>query len=100
MTLDALKRKLIAAARAQRPSESVPFGFERRVMNRLLAATVPDASLLWARGLWRAAAGCVGLVLLLGTLTLFVLHTATPAEDLSQAFENTLLAGVNQDMEQ
>ena len=52
---------------------------------------------LWARALWRAAAPCVAIMLLLGAWSLFAPRGSAPASDLSQALEQTLLAAVDQD---
>ena len=56
MNLAELERKLIAAARANPPSDRVPYAFEKRIMARLAARPVADGWALWARALWRAAA--------------------------------------------
>jgi hypothetical protein len=69
MNLETLRRKLVAAARANPPSEATPYAFEKRVMARLAEMRVEDAWLLWGRGLWRAAGGCVALAILLGGLS-------------------------------
>ena len=90
-----LHRKLIAVARANPPGDQVPYAFEKRVA-ALLAAR-PLRENLWIYGLWRAAVSCVAITLLLGTWAAF--QPATPAvtgDDLSQNFENTLLAAVDQ----
>ena len=59
MNLDALHKKLIAAARANPPSDAVPYAFEKRVLARLASQPAADAWLFWGRALWRAAAACV-----------------------------------------
>ena len=46
--------------------------------------------------LWRAAAPCVAIALLLGAWSFFS-QSSAPANDLSQALEQTLLAAVDQD---
>jgi hypothetical protein len=97
MNLTQLERKLIAAARANSPSERVPYAFEKRILARLTARPIVDNWALWARALWRAAAACVAIMLLLGAWALFAPHTSTPATDLSQQLEKTLLAAVDQD---
>ena len=97
MNLAELERKLIAAARANPPSERVPYAFEKRIMARLAARPVADDWALWARALWRAAAPCVAIMLLLGAWSLLDPQGSTPASDLSQELENTLLAAVDQD---
>jgi|SRR5208282_2240351 len=93
-----LQNKLIAAARANPLSDHVPYAFEKRVM-ALLAARARSATEplgLWVRGLWQAAASCMVLALLLGAWAFFNPSAATKADDLSQNFESTLLASVDQ----
>jgi hypothetical protein len=95
MNLTELERKLLAAARSNRPSETVPYAFQTRIMARLRSAGVPDGWALWAGALWRASVPCVAIVVLLGAWTFFA--SQTPAQgDLSQDFENTVLAAANQ----
>ena len=97
MNLAQLERKLIAAARANPPSERVPYAFEKRILARLAARPMLDGWELWARALWRAAAPCVAIMLLLGAWSLSTPRGSTPANDLSQQLEQTLLAAVDQD---
>jgi hypothetical protein len=96
MHLNRLQQKLIAAARANPPAANVPYAFEKRVMALLRSAPVLDAGALWARALWRSAAGCLALALLLGVLT-HIAPAPAPSKDLSQEFEKTMLAAVDQD---
>ena len=97
MNLAELERKLIAAARANPPSDRVPYAFEKRILARLAARPVADGWALWARALWRAAAPCVAIMLLLGAWSFFDSQGSPPANDLSQDLEQTLLAAVDQD---
>jgi len=97
MNLAQLERKLIAAARANPPSSRVPYAFEKRIMAQLAARPALDDWALWGRALWRAAAPCVAIMLLLGAWSLFDLQGSTPTNDLSQQLEQTLLASVDQD---
>jgi hypothetical protein len=97
MNVDELQRKLIAAARNNPPSDRVPLAFEKRIMARLSARPVIDEWALWARALWRAATPCVAIMLLLAAWSFFAPSPAAPSNDLSQEFENTLLAAVDQD---
>jgi hypothetical protein len=97
MNLVEVERKLIAAARANPPSERVPYAFEKRIMARLAARPVMDDWALWARALWRAAAPCAALMLMLGAWSFFAPHTSGSAPDVSQALEQTLLAAVDQE---
>ena len=92
-----LHRKLIAVARANPPGDQVPYAFEKRVTALLAARALRENMSLWIYGLWRAAVSCVAITLLLGVWA--ALQPATPAvtgDDLSQNFENTLLAAVDQ----
>ena len=97
MNLARLEQKLIAAARANPPSDRVPYAFEKRIMAHLATRPVADDWALWARALWRAAASCVAIMLLLGAWSFFASQGGTPANDLSQDLEKTLLAAVDQD---
>ncbi len=97
MKLDGLQHKLIAAARANPPSDHVPLAFEKRIVARLTARLVPDEWALWARAMWRAAASCVAITLLFSAWTFLAPNHGAPANDLSQDFENTLLAAVGQE---
>jgi hypothetical protein len=96
MNLADLERKLIAAARANPPSERVPYTFEKRILALLAARSLEDNWGLWARALWRAVAPCVAIMLLLGAWSFFGPASAPP-NDLSQDLEQTLLAAVDQD---
>jgi hypothetical protein len=91
-----LERKLIAAARSKPPGDRVPYAFEKRVMALLQTTPVLDYRELWGRALWRAAVACLALMLFLGALSL-VTPRKTSSNDLSQDFENTMLASVSQD---
>ena len=97
MNLAELERKLIATARANPPSDRVPYAFEKRIMARLAARPVTDDWGFWARALWRAAAPCVAITLLLGAWSFFTPQSSTSANDVSQELEKTLLAAVDQD---
>jgi hypothetical protein len=95
MNVIELQKKLIAAARADAPSDQVPYAFEKRIM-ALIPKTAPtDGVALWVRGLWQAAASCAVIALLCGAWAFFNPASGT-GDDLSQNFENTLLASVDQ----
>ena len=96
MNIAELKKKLIAAARANVPGDQVPYAFEKRVSALLASRVAPQNLDGWVRGLWRAAVSCVAIALLCGAWSLFMPVTTTSATDLSQDFENTLLASVDQ----
>ena len=95
MNIADLQSKLIAAARRQAPDERVPYAFEKRITARLASRSVGDQWALWTRGLWRAAVPCVAVAMLFGAWMYFESVPANPG-DLSQDFENTLLASVDQ----
>jgi hypothetical protein len=91
-----LQKKLIAAARANPPGDGVPYAFEKRVMALLAARTASGNPVLWVRGLWRAAVSCLAIALMLGVWSFFNPVTGAGTGDLSQNFESTLLAAVDQ----
>lgn len=94
MNLDRLQKELLAAARANPPVDRVPLAFEQRVLAHLKSRPAPDLSALWARALWRAAVPCVALMAVLLAVSLLPANKPESAseQDLSQAFEQTLLA--------
>jgi hypothetical protein len=94
MDLDTLQRKLLAAARANPPDDRVPYAFEKRIVS--LASSRPPADFRHelARGLWRAAASCVGIMVLLCAWSLFEPFgfDSSAANELSPDLESTVLA--------
>jgi len=96
MNIAELHKKMLAAARANPPGDRVPYAFEKRVVALLAARTAADPLALWVRGLWRAAVSCVAIALLLGAWAFFNPAASSKTDDLSQNFENTLLASVDQ----
>lgn len=102
MNTEELRKKLLAAARVNPPSDHVPLAFEKRILANLAAKPAPDIAALWARALWRAAVPCVAVTVLFGAFSF--MPTSTPTnltneEDLSQTFEQTLLASSDQQEE-
>jgi len=97
MNITELHRKLIAAARSNPPSDSVPYAFEKRVMAHLCGKSVADAWAAWAAGLWRAAVPCVAITLVFSAWTFFAAGAAGVSNDLSQELDNTLLAAAVQE---
>ncbi|HZT22403.1 MAG TPA: hypothetical protein VFB55_05795 [Verrucomicrobiae bacterium] len=94
MNVDLLQKKLIAAARAGAPDGRVPFAFEKRIMALIIARTVGEEMARRVGIWWRAALSCAAVALLLG---LWMWLNPTPRnDDLSQNFEATLLASVDQ----
>jgi len=96
MNLAELHDKLIAAARRQKPDERVPYAFEKRITALIAARAVVDRWAVWSSGLWRAAISCAALTLVLGGALIYLTTTANNSKDLSQDFENTLLASADQ----
>jgi len=97
MNLAELQKKLIAAARTNVPVDHVPYAFEKRVTALLASRVAAENMNLWVRGLWRAAVSCVAITVLLGAwAVLNPAKAATAGDDLSQNFESTLLASVDQ----
>jgi anti-sigma-K factor RskA len=96
MNLVELQKKLIAAARANAPSGSVPYAFEKRITALLNSSAVAQKLDLWVHGLWRAAVSCAAIALVCGAFALFVPATNDANGDLSQNLTNTLLASVDQ----
>ena len=97
MNLAELQKKLTAAARLQKPDDRVPYAFEKRIMALIAERTAVARRVLWAQGLWRAAVSCVVVAVVCGAISLFSPETYDGGNDLSQDFENTLLASVDQD---
>ena len=96
MNFGELQRKLTNAARVQAPDDRVPYAFEKRIMALIAERDTVSGRLLWARALWRAAVSCVVLAAICGAVSFFMPTSADNANDLSQDFENTLLASVDQ----
>jgi|SRR5689334_127445 len=99
MKLIELEKKLIEVARANPPSDQVPFAFEKRIMALILSRPVHDVWAAWARALWYATAPCVAVMLLFSGWALSRPAPKTPSVDLAQQFDNTMLAAVDQDQD-
>lgn len=67
-------------------------------MARLAEAGVPDGWILWSRALWRAAIPCLLLVVFSGLWSSNSMNAADTVE-FSQQLENTVLAELNQNLE-
>jgi hypothetical protein len=85
-----LQKKLLAAARANPPSDDVPYAFEERIMSQLAAKSAPDFLAAWNRTLWQAAAPCIALTLLLGAWTRFAQGADRLPETLAADLESSL----------
>jgi hypothetical protein len=92
MNLAQLQEKLLAAARADRPSEHVPYAFEKRILARLATAPQPDAWTVWARLLWRAATPCLGFTAVLVGMAFFTGALQGTSVSLGEGLETTVYA--------
>ena len=95
MNENELQKKLIAAARAHTPSDHVPYAFEKRIIALIPTMKPTDSTAAWVRGLWQAAISCAAIAIVCGTWSFFNPSSNT-GDDLSQNFETTLLASVDQ----
>jgi len=95
MKLAELQQKLTAAARLQPPDERVPYAFEKRIMALIAERAAASGRVLWMRGFLRAAVSCLALALVCGAVSLFTPAAPDNGNDLSQDFENTLLASAD-----
>lgn len=96
MNLDTLHNKLIAAARLQTPGDEVPYAFEKRIMARLPGRVPGNLGASWIQALWRAAACSAALALLASVWTLLPIRGTSGSGDLSQDFETTVFAMVDE----
>ena len=94
MDLRKLQSKLLAAARANPPEEGMPYAFEKRVMANLATVRPVDEWVWWTQALWRGAAACVGVALLVSAWT-----TLPPSKDRAAKgavdLEETVFASVD-----
>ena len=97
MNLERLRCNLLAVARADHPSDRVPYSFEKRVIAHLKLRPAFDEWAFRSRVLWQAAAPCVGLMLLLIAWAWFTPASKTTSNELSLDLENTLLTVAEQE---
>jgi len=92
MNLEDLQKKLLAAARTNPPADQVPYAFEKRI-SALLKSRPEDPLSLWARALWRAAAPCAAVMLVLGIWSFVGQsgNTSSPTDDFEDQFVDTML---------
>lgn len=96
MNVDQLQKKLIAVARATPPNDHVPYAFERRIMARLADLPATDSWTAWAGMLWRAAAPCLGITLVLSVLTFTSGSLGKQEAPLGEALESTVYAALTE----
>ena len=90
MKLVDLEKKLISVARANPQSDRVPLAFEKRIMARLAEGAPVDVWALWSRLLWRAAAPCVGIMLILSAWTVVANRAGGTSDALAADLERTV----------
>lgn len=95
MNLAALQEKLLAVARERPPADHVPYAFEKRVMARLASAKPEDLWSMWGSALWRGAAACLTVAVLL-TVFAFAQEQASSATNLSQVYDSTVSTAADQ----
>ena len=98
MTLSALEKSLLAAARENLPSDQAPYAFEKRIMARLSASLAVDPWALWGRSLWRAALSCATIALVCGAWSVASFNLSD-SESFSQDLESAVYASVSQQVE-
>jgi hypothetical protein len=92
MTHTKLEAKLLAAARAHPPSAQVPYAFEKRIMARLAESPRVDAWAWWAGSLWRAAAPCLAVMVLVGVWSWNSDFAGSGADSLDEDLETAVYA--------
>jgi hypothetical protein len=76
----------VKIAREIPSDERVPYAFEKRIMAHLRAAPEVDVMALWARGLWRAAAPCLAVMVVASLVSIsFPADTQESEIDLESA---------------
>ena len=90
MKLDNLHQKLIAAARAEQPSDRVPYAFEKRIMARIASGGAVDLLGAWSAALWRAALSCVVVSVVCCACVLWASRRAEM--DFSREFDTAVFA--------
>jgi hypothetical protein len=94
-----LRQRLIEIARHEPPVDRVPWAFEKRIMSRLLPRTGLDPWSLWNRILWRCAAPCVALTLLVGGFAWYRQHDVSTGDSFAADLETVLYAPITDSQE-
>ena len=90
MRIDQWQTKLLAAARSLPTNDYVPYAFEKRIMARLAKQEPADVWAFWSRLLWRAAAPCVGVMLVLGAWTVLSSKSTSSSSSLAADLDRTV----------
>jgi hypothetical protein len=89
--------RFLRLARAVPPDHAVPYAFEKRIMARIRAGVEPmDAWSFWAPAMWRAAFGCLAVMLITSAVVRYA-HFDTGSELFAGDLERTVLAPVDVD---
>lgn len=96
MNTKLLQQKLLRVARANPPSDNVPFAFEQRILALVRSKPPVDVLSLWARALWRAAIPCLAITMLFFAWSASNPHpsNAEISASLDTQLESTLMASV------
>lgn len=100
MDLRNLQAKLLKAARANPPSEAVPYAFEQRIMARLRSARPQDTWAFWSQALWRAAVVCLLVTLVSGVWSVWSGAQQSSQVDFSQEFERAIVLAAESELEE
>ncbi len=92
MNVVELQKKILAAARLLPTSTQVPFAFEKRIMARIVSEAAVDVWTLWSRLLWKAAAPCVAITLVMGVWAAISSDLNLATDTLAADLEDTVLA--------
>jgi hypothetical protein len=92
MNIVELRKKLLAAARLIPISDAVPYAFEKRIMARIASEPTVDVWALWSRLLWKAAAPCVAIMLVMSVWAAISVDFTNSAETLAADLESTVMA--------
>ncbi len=92
MNIAKLQQKLIQVARKTPVNDRTPYAFEKRIMARLTTLPKVDVWSLWSHALWRAAAPCVAITMVLTAWSFYQHNTAPIQEVRATELENTVLA--------
>lgn len=89
-----LEDRLFSAARRLRPSEHVPYGFEKRIMARLLSEPRVDPWLVLTRVLWKGAGAAVAVMACSSLWLIADLSLGSPQATLAEDLDSAVYAGL------
>lgn len=92
MNRTTLVKKLMTAARANPPSDRIPYAFEQRVMALLKSRARRDEWAWWIRALWAGAGACAAVALATSVWSSRADEGAEAWNSFSHGFEQTLFA--------